>query len=67
MGKTLVNPVPWIIMSTYPGQGLSTDELLFALGKDLERKLARCAQSLSRSDPPTDPNIANTHLSTSRR
>ncbi|KAF9649018.1 hypothetical protein BDM02DRAFT_3114551 [Thelephora ganbajun] len=28
-------------MSAYPGQGLSTDELLFALGKDLERKLAR--------------------------
>lgn len=29
------------IMSTYPGQGLSTDQLIFALGKDLERKLSR--------------------------
>lgn len=54
-------------MSTYPGQDLSTDELLFALGKDLERKLARCAQPSSRPDPLTDPNIANTHLLTSRR
>jgi len=34
-------------MSVYPGQGLSTDELLFALCKDLERKLARYAQLLS--------------------
>ena len=30
-------------MSAYPGQGLSTDELLFALRKGLERKLARYA------------------------
>jgi len=34
-------------MSVYPGQGLSTDELLFALRKDLERKLARYVQLLS--------------------
>ena len=39
-------------MSAYPGQGLSTDELLFALGKDLERKLVWYAQSLNRMNPP---------------
>ena len=36
-----------IVMSSYPGQGLSTGELIFALGKNLEEKLARYA-------PPTN-------------
>lgn len=56
-----------VIMSPYPGQELSTDELLFALGRDLERKLARYPFLIELYGPKTDLNVVRTHLSISRR
>ena len=68
MGKTLLfRRIVIMPAARYPGQGLSTDELLFALDKSLERKLAWYANSLNCPDPLANPATVHIRLSTLRR